>query len=269
MSNEISVDELHGTLLEILKVIDQFCLDHNIMYIAYYGTLLGAVRHQGFIPWDDDIDIAMERNVYNRFVEEWEKHPVDGYSLQRKENNPRYPYTFSKITKINSTFLEDESQIDDYDTGCYVDIFVADRIPNVPIVKWFYQCVAYVFVKLTYHKKCYDDSKLAYRMLTQIRETALSIISKTSRNYKWPTVFLYETRSFLHVTASNLFAETIKVKFEDMMIPIPNGYDEVLRSLYGDYMQLPPKEEQTWTHRPILLDLKKSLKEIIREKNLY
>ena len=101
---EQQLRRLQLTQLEILKVIDKICREHDIPYSLYAGTLLGAVRHQGFIPWDDDLDVCMSRANYNRFLEVWEQVQPEGYLLQNKENAPEFPQSFSKIRKLDTTF---------------------------------------------------------------------------------------------------------------------------------------------------------------------
>ena len=85
--------------LEILKVIDTICQKHQIAYSLYGGTLLGAIRHKGFIPWDDDLDICMSRTEYERFLRVWEEEKPQGYLIQNKENTPSFTQSFTKIRK--------------------------------------------------------------------------------------------------------------------------------------------------------------------------
>ena len=99
MDNKLRKLQLIQT--EMLEVVDVFCKKHNIPYSLYAGTLLGAVRHQGFIPWDDDLDICMSRENYNRFIELWTKEKPKGYILQNKETDPEFTQSFTKIRKEN------------------------------------------------------------------------------------------------------------------------------------------------------------------------
>ena len=121
---------LQLTQLEILHVIDAFCREHSIRYSLYAGTLLGAVRHQGFIPWDDDLDICMERDEYERFISGWKAAGPEGYILQNKENAPGFTQTFTKIRKAHTTFIQEEWEAGLYHTGIFVDVFPVDRIPD-------------------------------------------------------------------------------------------------------------------------------------------
>ena len=121
---------LQLTQLEILKVFDAFCREHDLKYSLYAGSLLGAVRHQGFIPWDDDLDVCMDRGDYDRFPELWQQNPVEGYVLQNKENSKYFDQSFTKLRKDHTTFLQDEWEIGNHHTGIFLDVFPIDRIPN-------------------------------------------------------------------------------------------------------------------------------------------
>ena len=103
MDNQLR--KLQLTQLGILKDVDSFCKKYGIRYSLYGGTLIGAVRHQGFIPWDDDLDICMARDDYNKFIELWESIKPNGYILQNKDNTPLFTQSFTKIRKEHTTFL--------------------------------------------------------------------------------------------------------------------------------------------------------------------
>lgn len=122
--------QLQLTQLEMLKLFDKICQEHGIAYSLYAGTLLGAVRHKGFIPWDDDLDVCMSRKNYDRFLKVWEETKHDGYLLQNKENSPAFSQSFSKIRKEHSTFLQSEKEAGCYHTGIFIDIFPLDRVPT-------------------------------------------------------------------------------------------------------------------------------------------
>lgn len=146
---EGNLRRLQLTQLEILRVIDGICRKHNIKYSLYGGTILGAVRHEGFIPWDDDIDICMERSEYNRFLSIWNEENHEGYLLQSKDNEPRYMQTFCKVRKDHTTFLQDEIEKNRYHTGIFVDIFPVDRISDNKIKQLLYKLNGVLYLLLT------------------------------------------------------------------------------------------------------------------------
>ena len=116
--------------LEILEIVDVICHENNIQYSLYAGTLLGAARHQGFIPWDDDLDICMTRDNYERFLVIWDRVKPEGYILQNKENTPDFTQSFTKIRKEHTTFLQYDWEREKYHTGIFIDIFPFDKMPD-------------------------------------------------------------------------------------------------------------------------------------------
>ncbi|MEA4950693.1 MAG: LicD family protein, partial [Petrimonas sp.] len=124
----VPLRKLQQTQLEIFKIIDSICRKHRISYSLYGGTLLGAVRHHGFIPWDDDLDIAMTRANFNQFREAWIEEKIDGYFFQEYENDPGFTRTFSKVRKGGTVFLGHDEVGKNYHHGIFVDIFPFDKV---------------------------------------------------------------------------------------------------------------------------------------------
>ena len=122
---EIPLEELKSRQLEILTRIDKFCTEHNIQYSLAFGTLLGAIRHKGYIPWDDDIDIMMLRSDYNRFISLFYDEQLRVLSI---ENESRYILPFAKVVDNNSILIEQSTM--ELPLGIYVDIFPVDNIPD-------------------------------------------------------------------------------------------------------------------------------------------
>ena len=135
---QLTLREIQLEELKLLSYFDEFCNINRLKYSLVYGTLIGAARHKGFIPWDDDLDIRMTRKNYDKFLEVWGKLQPEGYLLQNKENSPRFPSSFSKIRKSHTTFLQFESERGAHHTGIFVDIFPLDRIPRNRIKKRYF-----------------------------------------------------------------------------------------------------------------------------------
>lgn len=112
--------------LEILKTIDRFCREKGITYYLFYGTELGAVRHMGFIPWDDDIDLILFRKDFEKFREEWKKDPPEGYFYQDGETDPNYKVKITKIRKNGTALVEEPAKDVEMHHGVWVDLFVLD-----------------------------------------------------------------------------------------------------------------------------------------------
>ena len=135
-AKKYDVSYVWETELDILDAIDRICRRNNLKYSLAYGTLLGAVRHGGFIPWDDDIDIIMPREDYNIFLNAWEKEHPDEYILQNKYTEKNFTQNFSKIRKYHSTFLHSyEEAKKGYHTGIFVDVFPGDKIPTSALAR--------------------------------------------------------------------------------------------------------------------------------------
>ncbi len=277
------MDELRRlqlTQLEILKVIDGFCRKHHIHYSLYAGTLLGAVRHQGFIPWDDDLDICMPRGDYLKFLQLWEVDPVEGYILQNKENSPEFTQSFTKIRKDHTAFVQVDSEKGAYHTGIFVDIFPIDRIPVDRIGKTWFYCNAVIFQLFTREFSATQESgiinkisKVLLRITPKkcrqiIRRMAYKNILHYSRNNSLPRVGLETFESMHRVYSSKLLSSFTNMKFEDMQAMVMSRWEEWIKLKFGDYMKLPPLEEQTWTHHPIILSFEKNYEELSdKEKN--
>ena len=114
---------------DILDVIHHICSEHGLRYSLAYGTLIGAVRHKGFIPWDDDIDLMMPREDYEKLLSLWDSTAPKGYILQNVRTNPDFTQSFTKIRKDHTTFLQFEFEREKcYHKGIFVDIFPGDRV---------------------------------------------------------------------------------------------------------------------------------------------
>lgn len=127
MERIIELKELKQIQLDILKYVHEFCVQNDIRYFLVYGTLIGAVRHQGYIPWDDDIDICMPRPDYERFLKLFNKNK-SGYQVNAFELNDNFPYTFGKVEDLNTTFIEKTDY--SFPMGVNIDVFPIDGINN-------------------------------------------------------------------------------------------------------------------------------------------
>ena len=245
--------------LKILDHIDRFCKDNKLKYSLAYGTLLGAVRHGGFIPWDDDVDIIMPRYDYELLVSSWN---IPGYILQNKRTNGDFDQNFTKIRKDHTTFIqfEFEKQVS-YHTGIFVDIFPADRVaPNALARKAQY---IYGAMNLLYTREHIsgEKSSIIERVLLAVPHNTRLKIQKQFENklQKWnniETEFMNAStlRELCVYFPSDLFDEMIDIEFEGKKYMCTRKYDAFLKSYYGDYMQLPPEEERVLMHHPLVVD---------------
>lgn len=255
-SNLISNDELRTMQLKILNQVHMFCEEYNIEYFISYGTLLGAVRHKGYIPWDDDIDICMTRPNYDRFVKEFNLSN-ELYRCISYDIDPSFPYTFSKIIDTRTTLIE-KTDIK-YDLGVNIDLFPIDGINNdQKLLRRQILLRKLADVKITSISK---RRLLMKNLILMIGKGMLIwlptevIIRKIIMNSK---AYEYETaESVCRVSfgskidkpfPKDYISEYTLLEFEGEFYHAPGNYDGYLRSVYGEYMRLPPESERKSHH---------------------
>lgn len=265
---------LQLTQLEILKVFDAFCREHDLKYSLYAGSLLGAVRHQGFIPWDDDLDVCMDRGDYDRFLELWQQNPVEGYVLQNKENSKYFDQSFTKLRKDHTTFLQDEWEIGNHHTGIFLDVFPIDRIPNGKRNRAVFKARCMVYQLLTREfvppkgnalvrlgsaviLKCVPKTNRP-----RLRKKLLKNITKYNENPTLERIFIETVGSLRKTYAPDLADRFVKLPFEDGEFWCFEGWHDHLRAMFGDYMTPPPESERAWQHHPIIIDFEHNYEEL-------
>ena len=275
---ENQLRKLQLTMLEMLMLVDKICKENDIQYSLCSGTLLGAVRHKGFIPWDDDLDIRMTRENYDKFLEVWDKLQPEGYLLQNKENSPRFPSSFSKIRKCHTTFLQFESERGAHHTGIFVDIFPLDRIPRNRIKKtlFYISCLKYqIYTRDNCHLNSNAVVNLCAAVMNRIttfnhrmksRAKFIERLKKINQDTSLPYIAI-EVPSMLKIEFPNdLDQEYVELPFEDGEFMCFKKWDEYLRLMFGDYMKLPPESERVLKHHPIILDFEHDYDELMQLK---
>lgn len=270
MSKEIiDVKVLREFQLGILDEIDSVCKKNDIEYSLDCGTLLGAVRHKGYIPWDDDIDIIMSRENYDRFVALPKTVYKDEYSLIHFSNQKKYPLTFAKVENNKTELLEDNYQNMNFRQGVYVDIFVADRVSDDPkkLKKYLVQLKKSNLIKYSYNLKIVSKaSSFSVKVLRFFAMFLNKIIGLYKLNKKedalWKKFYgcTEATKTFgsniviphlmgvENLVDYDIFNEYINIEFEGKSYRSIKEYDRYLTKLYGDYMQLPPVEKRVSHH---------------------
>lgn len=264
---------LQTTEQEILDVIHQICVDHGLRYSLAYGTLIGAVRHQGFIPWDDDIDIIMPRDDYEQLLKIWQSEAPKGYILQNSRTDLDFSQNFTKIRKDHTTFLQSESERDkSYHKGIFVDIFPGDRVAPSKLGKTIQFCAC--AVNLLYSRGFPSGSgglvsfaekillKLPEKKYPSYRSRAEKIIRKWNHNTALQFVFPSTIEFSRKYHSADLFEHLKMIEFNGKQYLCVADSDAMLRRDYGDYMQLPPEEERIWKHHPIIIDFQRNFDEI-------
>lgn len=258
----VELDELRQIQLSILEVIDEFCAKNNIVYYLTGGTLIGAIRHEGYIPWDDDIDISMFRSDYERFVNSFNEYS-DKYQVFTAENCDWYPFPFAKVSDMDTLLIEEYDKFEKYDIGINVDVFPIDDCPSNPLelnflmkrIKILRKMLAIKLLPIIPKQAFYKNVILSIGKILckriSLNEIALRIndLAKRYNSIQMEKcgiiVWGYGQREIVN---KSIFRKTCYVKFEEKNFPAPIGYHGWLTSVYGDYMELPPREKQRSHH---------------------
>lgn len=273
MIDQSTIDTVQVYEIDILQQIDAICRRHGLDYFGIGGSALGAVRHQGFIPWDDDIDIGMPRKDYEAFLKYAQEELPAGYHIQNFFTEPKTPFYFTKIRKDNTKFVE--FYLKDYPIhqGIFVDIFPFDNVPENPTVRnvhfRFCRTVYQLFLCRSLTTVCSSrfEQKENYKSyLRKILHFFLLPIPKSwlFRLLDW-SVQLFngkETSELSHIVRRRLrvFLKDLYpiryLKFDNIQMPVPNNYDAYLKAQFGSYEALPP-EDQRYGHLPYLVEFEK------------
>lgn len=258
---ELTLQELKDIEFEILKVFDAFCKENNIRYFFAYGTLLGAIRYKKFIPWDDDVDVLVPREDYDRLLTLFKD--TEKYRMFAFERTPEYRFPFAKICDM-TTRKDEFGHNNGIELGVDIDIFPLDNWDNdlekakqeakyigknmkylgfsklkkadsVNPVKRFIKGIVMMFCKLLgsgYYLK-------------KIMKASNKPAQKGSAYVGCKTWCVYGARG---IHRAEVFADSVEIEFEGEKFPAPIGWDEYLTDLYGDYLPEPPKEKQKTHH---------------------
>ena len=235
---EISLEEAKEIMLDILIEFDQICKKNNLTYWLDAGTLLGAIRHKGFIPWDDDIDVSMPRDDYNKFIQIYKKELSPYLFLQTKESDPGYSQYYTKIRNTNTLFLEHDEKEKDiiYNQGIFIDIFPVNYIDSkMNHVYPFLRFLGNFFTKNRFYIKYFniDVYKYYIKIFNNLHDHKNNFIRKG------PEV----TSKLKSIEKKDIFPLK-EVEFENLTFPVPYNYDKYLKEIYGDYMILLPLEQR-------------------------
>ena len=264
LKKRLDYSQLKVIQLNILKDVDAFCRENNITYYLTYGTLLGAVRHQGYIPWDDDIDIAMPRKDYEKFLSNYNLNgsKKNVYQVVAIELNNAYPYPFGKVQDLSTVLLE-YSDIN-YPLGINIDIFPIDGLPvdlnksdkHFLKIKWLMMIMNLKKVKITIKRSFLKNLILLIGKILTLLIPYRFIVCKMSyiaQRYD------YEKSDYVsnlscpdgkhERTSKRVFENSIEILFEGNNFYAPIGYHEWLHNIYGDYMKMPPVPERVSHHK--------------------
>lgn len=259
-----NIELLHQADMEIVKEVVRICDKHGLMYYMIGGTMLGAIRHKGFIPWDDDIDLGMPRDDYEKFLKIAPKELDKNYKVVNYRNTPKYQYYITRVLDTDTKVIEERIGNDSKYTNASIDIFPIDGTPNNKWLRKIY------FFRVLSHRAlmslCYKDSIDRKRKRGRIEKVFLWMMERlpiekmttpykqkckidkllrrqdvSSSKYIGNIMGAYRTRE---IVPAEFYGKGKMYPFEDMELRGVEMYDEYLKHTYGDYMQLPPEDKR-------------------------
>ena len=258
---ELTLQELKETELEILKMFDAFCKENNIKYYLSHGTLLGAIRYKKFIPWDDDVDLLIPREDYNRMLRLFKDS--DRYQLFTFERDPNCSLPYTKLCDMSTRKVE-VAHDDGSKLGVDIDLFPLDawdddlekakkearyllkNVNKLRLIRMEKPNTAHPLKKLKgWMILSYLKMRGSKPYIKKILRVSTNKKSKGSRYLGCKAWCVYGEKGII---PAEVFADTVDIEFEGMMFPAPIGWDTYLTCLYGDYLPEPPKDKQKSHH---------------------
>ncbi|MFQ6805804.1 MAG: phosphorylcholine transferase LicD [Lachnospiraceae bacterium] len=270
-----TLKKLQSVELEMLHDFVDICSRYKIPYFGIGGTAIGALRHQGFIPWDDDIDLAFLRNDYEKFCRIVEKKYSDKYYILRYETNKNYPLFTARMCRKGTVFQEHAMKNVDCPFGIFLDLYAYDNVPDdekqmkrQAYAAWFYSKLLILcsikepnLVQLFGWKKklalaacrvAYTIVKLLHISTDGVYYRGKKCCLKYNHQQTSRLAYLTEAKPYGSMIKREDLFPPIQLPFEDLKLNFPNNMHEMMTAYYGDYMQLPP-EDKRYNHCPYRL----------------
>jgi lipopolysaccharide cholinephosphotransferase len=261
--------KLHGHLMDAFAEFDRVCRAQEIPYYLSGGSLLGAVRHQGIIPWDDDVDVCLLRPDYERLVKVAPRELKDRYFLQTTKSDPDYFFCFAKIRVSGTRFVEASSIDCDIHHGAYIDIFPLDNVPESRAVRWLHAGLCRLLKTMVLARGKYRD-------LSPVKNCVAKVLRAFLRPMPFPVLmsWLQAAAQLSHNDDSTYvtivggpwsyrrecaprryFKNRVELVFGGHSAPAPAMWHEYLTYLWGDYMTPPPEDERGKWHSVVDLQV--------------
>ncbi len=273
---DIMTKAIQQKMLGIMVYFKQFCEENGLVFSLAGGSCLGAVRHKGFIPWDDDVDIFMLRDDYEKLPDLWNRFAdTERYSCVRSDDKINIHHTATEIKDNNTTFINRHCVDCDVHQGVMIDIIPLDAVPKGKFARLMQMVYSMAYCCFNFQRLPEHKSRFTY-ILTKF---ALGIIRSDKARYKiWKfcekqvskySVDEHDTVASFGEGATIMrqyfpkkwFTEPVMAEFEGVHMPIPADPDKYLTISYGNYMQLPPDEERVCRHDTVFIDLEHSYKQ--------
>lgn len=249
---------LQQVILIIAKDVDELCKKHGIKYFLLGGSAIGAVRHKGFIPWDDDLDIVMDDENYEKFIKIC-RNELDKEKYYIQEAFVDWPLGFTKI-KLRGTFFQEPGMYVNAENECgiFLDVFKVENAPSSKLAqRWQYLCAKYLLCYCLLERGWNEVSGIKKLMMLAAYPVKIPLIRYFLKNQveRWnkkhtDNRMLWTGRYRYHKSfyTKDIFDEAIYVPFEDTLLPVPKKYHPWLSQIFGDYMTPPPVNEQVGLH---------------------
>lgn len=248
---EYDMDVVHARMLEIATEVDRICREQGLKCSLYGGSVIGAVRHNGFIPWDHDIDMAMPRKDYDEFLRYMKAHPNKLIFLSDYHTEKRYPNNWGKVRLNGTVFQEKELlPIPELHNGVFIDLHPIDNI--VPILLPLQVRLSVFWSCVSKFKSGMDKRKgvkaFIYRLFSILPYSVINFFRDiTTKAFKHiRTKYVYKVvhpNNGIYPIPRETFEELIEHSFEDKSFFIPKNYHDFLTRRYGNYMEFPPESE--------------------------
>jgi len=248
--------KLQMTELELLTEVDRICRKCHIHYNIIAGTMLGAVRHGGFIPWDDDADVALLRPEYERFCKacKTELDPARFY-FQDQNHTSGYRWGYGKLRRKNTLFLREHQEHFPYEQGIFIDVFPLDYVPENYGLRCLHNFICFLYRKFFWSEagRVSDQRALMrvlYNLMSRVPEKMLKksfnrFIQRSNRKKsEWVRILTYPTPNRFYGYRKEWYANSAGIRFEDRILQGIRDYDRYLTFKFGNYMELPKKSER-------------------------
>lgn len=253
----LSQQDLQGlqtVLLELLVEFDRICQKYGIIYSIDGGTLLGAIRHKGFIPWDDDADVIMVREEYEKFKKACKKElNTEKFYFQDIQCTPGYRWGYAKLRRKDTKCVRLNQEHMPYEQGIYLDIFVCDNVPENYPLRCIFNFICYVYRKIFWSEVGQVEStglkKIWFSLLAKIPEQKLKkeyfrlVRGCVTRPSSLVKCLTFPARNKVYGFKREWYEDVIDIPFENVVLKGSRNYDEYLKFMYGDYMTPPPKDK--------------------------
>ncbi|MBR3606318.1 MAG: LicD family protein [Lachnospiraceae bacterium] len=265
--------KIWAVLIDLLIKFDEVCKKNGLKYFLMYGSLLGAVRHKGFIPWDDDLDVGMLREDYEKLFKIGEKEFNFPYFFQTPYTDKGTYYSMAKLRNSNTCCVHDSFRYAEFNQGLTLDIFPFDNCDLNEIEKNFNIIKEINIDNSSYMRKanphlCGEEARRVDKVRDIDPLKQWEKMSSIATKYKKPTEYVICAVSTIYNWKKQVFLyqelkELIEMEFEGLLFPVPKEYEKVLTKLYGTYEEFPPLEERGIWHKGIYMDADISYKDYV------